>query len=74
ADKFVLHSGADVLKDYRFNTHKIRHMFCPECGIEPFASGTDAKGNDIYMVNVNCLEDVPEIDRAAIKHWNGKDW
>lgn len=72
AAKFTLLSGADKLRDYRFNTEKIRHRFCVDCGIEPFATGSDQDGNDVYMVNVNCLEDAPDIDRATIFHWDGR--
>lgn len=74
ADAFVLHAGAEKLKDYRFNTHKIAHLYCSDCGIEPFAKGADGEGKETVVVNVNCLDGVPEIDRAAIRHWNGKDF
>jgi hypothetical protein len=71
---FTLESGADRLVLYHFNTHKIDHQFCRDCGIEPFASGTDDKRGKTFMVNVNCLEGVPQIDRAAITHWDGANW
>lgn len=66
-----LTTGSDLLKAYRFNTEMIDHLFCPECGIEPMARGTDGQGQLTYMVNVNCLEGVPDFDRAAIRHWDG---
>ena len=47
---------------------------CRTCGIESFARGSDGKGNELVMINVNCLEDAPPIDRAAIKHWDGANW
>jgi hypothetical protein len=74
AADFMLESGADHLAPYHFNTHKIDHQFCRDCGIEPFASGSDEKGNKIFMVNVNCLENVPPIDRNTIQHWDGANW
>lgn len=74
AADFRLAAGVDHLAPYRFNTHKIEHQFCRDCGIEPFASGKDEAGDTSYMVNVNCLEGVPPIDRNAIQHWDGASW
>ena len=74
SDQFILHSGADKLKTYLFNTKSINHQFCTECGIESFASGTDSKGETTMMVNIACLEGVPDIDRTGIKHWDGRSW
>lgn len=71
---FTLVSGADQLVLYQFNTHKIDHQFCRSCGIEPFASGVDGEGRKTFMVNVNCLENTPPIDRSAIAHWDGASW
>jgi len=71
ADKFKLLSGADNLTLYHFNTDKIDHLFCKTCGIESFARGQDGQGNDLVMLNVNCLEGVPVIDRSTVKHWDG---
>jgi hypothetical protein len=74
AADFTLLSGADRLAPYHFNTHRIDHQFCRECGIEAFASGMDGEGNKTFIVNVNCLEGVPPIDRNTIKHWDGASW
>ena len=74
ATDFTLLSGADQLTPYHFNTDKIDHLFCKTCGIESFARGSDGKGNDVVMINVNCLEGAPPIDRTAIKHWDGANW
>jgi hypothetical protein len=72
AGDFTLLSGEDALTAYRFNSHRIEHLFCSRCGIESFARGADAKGNATVMINVNCLEDAPDIDRAGIHHWDGR--
>lgn len=74
ASDFVLHSGADKLTHYAFNTNKIDHSFCSVCGIESFSRGSDGKGNEMVMVNVNCLDGVPPVDRSTIKHWDGASW
>jgi len=71
---FTLESGADRLSTYRFNTEMIEHLFCATCGIESFARGSDGKGNIMYMINVNCLDNPPKIDRSAIKHWDGANF
>ncbi|KKB78711.1 hypothetical protein VW35_09345 [Devosia soli] len=71
---FVLEAGADQLTTYRFNTEMIDHLFCKTCGIESFARGSDGKGNTMYMINVNCLDTPPRIDRDAIKHWDGANF
>lgn len=74
ASDFTLLAGEEALTRYGFNTDKIDHLFCRVCGIESFARGTDGQGNMLYMVNVNCLEGVPPIDRSAIKHWDGANF
>ncbi len=42
------------------------------CGIESFARGQDRQGGDVVMLNVNCLEGVPPVDRTTITHWDGR--
>ncbi len=70
---FVLNSGSDALKTYRFNSHTIAHQFCTICGIQPFASGTDRNGTALHVINVNCLEE-PVYDAGAITRFNGADF
>lgn len=74
AAQFKLVSGADNLTTYRFNTENIEHLFCKTCGIESFSRGSDGKGNDMVMVNVNCLEPAVAVNRGAITHWDGANW
>ena len=71
AAEFALLSGADTLTEYRFNTDKIEHLFCSACGVESFARGQDREGHDLVMINVNCLDNAPPIDRNGIIHWDG---
>jgi hypothetical protein len=71
---FTLEAGGENLTTYRFNTEAIDHLFCKTCGIESFARGSDGKGNVLYMINVNCLEGAPPVDRSAIKHWDGANF
>lgn len=74
ADDFALLSGDEQLALYHFNTEKIDHLFCKSCGIEPFARGSDGKGNEMVMLNVNCLEGAPPVDRNTITHWDGANF
>lgn len=71
-DQFKLLSGADSLTDYQFNKHVIHHTFCKVCGIKPFASGVDLKGNETRAINVRCLADV-DVDKLPIHHYDGKN-
>ena len=43
---------------YKFNKEVIAHQFCPTCGCQPFAYGTDPSGNEMAAINVRCLFDV----------------
>ena len=71
AAQFTLLGGQDQLTLYRFNTDRIEHLFCATCGVESFARGQDRDGNDLVMLNVNCLDDAPPVDRNTITHWDG---
>jgi hypothetical protein len=53
----------DSARTYTFNKHVIKNRFCPNCGIHPYAEGTDPQGNAMAAINVRCLEG---IDLAAI--------
>lgn len=48
---------------YTFNTHRIRHRFCPVCGCAPFGEGVDPGGKATAAINIRCLEN---IDLAAV--------
>jgi hypothetical protein len=56
-------SGEDNLTEYRFNTEKIRHLFCKTCGVESFGQGSGKDGSPMRMVNVRTIDD---IDLAAL--------
>lgn len=73
ADKFKLLSGEDSLSGYKFNKHKIEHMFCKVCGIKPFAKGVDKAGNDIRAINTRCLEDV-DLTKLDVQNVDGKSF
>lgn len=70
---FSLQTGADNLTLYQFNTKKIEHRFCKTCGVQCFGRGSDADGNYMIAINLNCLEDfdtttltIKDVDGARI--------
>jgi hypothetical protein len=64
ASAFTLLQGEDALSEYRFNTHRISHLFCATCGIESFGRGVGPDGSEMAAINVRCLDD---IDVFALK-------
>lgn len=71
ADKFVLLSGDDALRDYQFNKKHIHHLFCATCGVKSFARGARPDGTQMVAVNVRCLEGV-EPEAFTVKHFDGR--
>ncbi|MBP9812010.1 GFA family protein [Candidatus Gracilibacteria bacterium] len=57
ASSFELLSGDETMTEYRFNTHKIRHRFCPKCGVQCFGEG-EHEGHATRAVNVRTIEDI----------------
>ena len=59
-EQFKLTRGTrEELKSYQFNKKVIDHVFCPDCGVEAFASGKrPTDGQAMYAINVRCLEGV----------------
>jgi hypothetical protein len=60
---FRLKAGEGAQTEYRFNTHKIAHLFCKTCGIESFARGERPDGAVMVALNLGCLEG---LDLAAV--------
>ena len=56
---------------YYFNKHVIAHRFCANCGIHPYASAKDAKGNPTVAINVRCLEGI-DLDAVPVTHFDGR--
>jgi hypothetical protein len=59
------------LGTYTFNKHRIKHRFCPKCGIHPFGEGTDPKGNKMAAVNARCREGI-DLASVPVKHFDGR--
>ncbi len=58
AAQFTLTSGEADLAEFRFNKHRIQHLFCQTCGVQSFARGKGPDGSEMVAVNVRTLEDV----------------
>lgn len=71
AGQFRLLTEAAPLSEYRFNRKQIRHLFCPTCGIHPFARGTGRDGQPMVAVNVRCLEGI-DVAALTINHFDGR--
>lgn len=57
-EAFTLNAGEDNLTEYRFNTMKLRHLFCKTCGIQGFSYSEKPDGTAMVAIKVNCLEGV----------------
>lgn len=57
-EKFNLEAGEDELTEYRFNTNRIGHLFCRNCGMEAFAYGQMPDGTKMAAINIRCLAGV----------------
>ena len=69
-EAMTLESGEDALTEYRFNTHKIAHQFCPTCGVEAFAWGEAKDGSPTVAVNVRCLDGI-DLSTLTRQPWDG---
>jgi len=68
---FVLLSGAEDLREYRFGTGIAKHLFCGYCGIQShYVPRSDP---DKVDVNVRCLEGV-DLQALRIAAFDGRNW
>ncbi|WP_342132429.1 GFA family protein [Hydrogenophaga sp. OTU3427] len=74
ADGFRLLAGQEALTEYRFNTHKNQHFFCRHCGVRAFGVGNETPIDQMYGVNIGCLEGLSEeqLSRIPITHVDGQ--
>ena len=73
-EQFRITTGSETeLTDYQFNKKMIHHLFCPTCGVQSFAWGTNKEGLKMYSVNVRCLDGV-DAESYERTPFNGKDY
>lgn len=59
-DDLVLHTGAEALAIYRFNTGVAEHYFCSKCGI--YTHHRRRSDPTLFGINVACLSGVSPFD------------
>lgn len=74
-DDFRLLSREEKLGEYQFGPHKLRHLFCANCGVSSFGWGeSEGLGGKFYAIAVNCLDDASpeELASAPIAFIDGR--
>jgi hypothetical protein len=56
---------------YLFHQHAIRHRFCANCGIHPFAEATGPDGKPMAAINLRALQDF-DLDSVPVHHFDGR--
>jgi hypothetical protein len=74
-EDFRLLAGESEVTEYRFNTNRIRHLFCKHCGVRSFGWAEPPQGGKMFVVYVNCLDDVEpdELANAPILFVDGRN-
>ena len=70
-DKLRLLTPESAISTYTFGKERIRHRFCPTCGIHPFGEGTAPSGEPMAAINVRCLEGV-DFANLPVTHFDGR--
>jgi len=68
-DGIDIHSGADALGVYQFNTGTAKHYFCSKCGI--YTHHQRRSNPRQYGVNVACLDGLSPFDFAEVEVLDG---
>jgi hypothetical protein len=61
--------GEEALATYRFHSRSARHFFCSRCGI--YTHHQRRSNQNLYAVNVACLEGVSPFDFAEVPVMDG---
>lgn len=69
-DQVTITAPDDGLREYLFNTHKIRHQFCTVCGVEPFAFGEMPSGDPVCALNLRCVMAI-DLDALELDYVDG---
>lgn len=70
-ENLTLLTPEDAASTYTFNKHVIKHRFCPNCGIHPYAEGVDAKGNRMAAINLRCVDGL-DLTPIPVTEFDGK--
>ena len=70
-EALVLADPDAAMGTYTFNHHRIRHHFCPTCGVAPFSEGRDPRsGAAMAAVNLRCVDGL-DLASLAIRKVDG---
>src|SRR4051812_28684715 len=70
--QFRLKTPDENAGTYLFNKHVIRHRFCPECGIHPYAEAIPPKtGVPTAAINIRCIEGI-DPEKIPVHHFDGR--
>ena len=69
--RFRLLTPVDDLATYSFNRHRIKHRFCPTCGIHPYGEGVAPNGEPMIAVNARCLDEV-DLSDVPVRPFDGR--
>ena len=56
---------------YTFNRHLIKHRFCPNCGMHPYAEGMDTNGTRTAAINICCLDGI-DLASVPVTEFDGR--
>ena len=70
ATQFRLLTPATDIGTYTFGQKRIKHHFCPRCGIHLYAEGAGKAGDPLVVVNVRSLEGI-DPSTYPVKHFDG---
>lgn len=57
-ERLTILQGEEELKTYRFNKNVIEHIFCSDCGVQPFGKGTNPDGTPAVAINVRTIDGI----------------
>lgn len=56
---------------YTFHKHKIRHRFCPACGIHTHGEASSPAGQPMAAINLRCIEGL-DLKALTVQEFDGR--
>jgi hypothetical protein len=72
-EKLRLTTPDECANTYTFNKHAIKHRFCPNCGIHPYAEALDPKGVRTAAINLRAIEGL-DLATIPVQHYDGRSY
>lgn len=67
----ALKTSESDLSTYHFNTGRIAHHFCAQCGCAPFGSASGPDGMAMAAINLRCVDGV-DIHALDVQQVDGR--